>query len=62
MLAWLVSEESKDMQKKLSWLNAKCHLRTCLEQWLTTSGRDSNEGRGGSDIGSRVGFMGNSKI
>ena len=62
MVAWLVNDESEDMQKKHSWPNTKYHLRTCIEQWLPNSDRDPNEGSGGSDVGSRVGFMKNSTI
>ena len=30
-----------------------------LERWFPTSGRDPNEGRGGSNVGTRDGFMEN---
>jgi hypothetical protein len=34
----------------------------CVEQWFPTSGRDPNQARGSSDLGSREGFMENSII
>jgi hypothetical protein len=33
-----------------------------LSQWFPTSGRDPNQGRGVSDVGSREGFLKNSII
>jgi hypothetical protein len=40
----------------------KADLLNLLRQWFPTSGRDSNQGRGGSDVGSREVFMENSII
>jgi hypothetical protein len=39
--------------------NVRTH---CIKQRFPTPGRDPNQGRGGSDVGSREGFMENSII
>ena len=37
-------------------------FRVCIQQWFPISGRDTNEGRMGSDVGSLEGFMKKSLI
>jgi hypothetical protein len=43
-------------------LGVKRLRREALHQWFSTSGRDPNHGRWGSNVGSREGFMENSII
>ena len=40
-------------------ITAELQAAETPEKWLTTSGRDPSQGRGGSDVGSRGGCMEN---